>query len=187
MKNRILGLLSTVVEENGQVVIQNVTLELKKLEHIIMKGMKGLQNALFCIFILISFYVANNALNMAYEGLVVKSNVTPWQIFSFTVETGVLLYLLNSLFRFTLKPSLSYTKLLDELHQPNVLWSISKCYSGAGIGTTDFYYVMEHQRKRIIWVLLGIPISSQTYHKVMGGFGSAIITIIAIVIRGMVM
>ena len=29
--------------------VWNVTLELKKLEHIIMKGMKGLQNALFCI------------------------------------------------------------------------------------------------------------------------------------------
>ncbi len=189
LKLKILGQLSNfeVVEIKGKEVIQNITLEMKKVEISVQEGIRSLAPALMAIFLINIYYFLYGVVNMLYRVYVAGQKFNIFQYVNGMIAPLLLLFIVNKLFQFTLIPSTQYTKLLDELHHPNLLWSISKCYGGASGGSTDFYAVMEHQRKRLIWVLFGVPISAATYHKVMGALASAMVTSMAVMVRGSVM
>ena len=113
--------------------------------------------------------------------------IPPEQYLVCAISVSVGLYFLTASFHYTLMPDKAYTKMLDELHKPDNLWGISKCYSGNQSVSEYFYSAMERGRNDIAWRIYGLPITMETYQKMMSVLISIIGALLGYTIRSLVM
>ena len=176
------------VEENGTRILQDLTKQLD--EHA-----KKISKAVNCLHKQLTFFLLYMTFLMVGLPLVVVFSVsqgqkpTISQILNIFAYMAFAFWIIITFFNYTLMPSKQYTKFIDALHMPSSLLSISKCYrTGQGHTLAEYFFkAMERNRKRYVWTLFGLPITLETYEKIISGLVSVCIAIIAYVIRGYMM
>jgi hypothetical protein len=98
----------------------------------------------------------------------------------YTLPFAVGLYVVLS---YATQPSIDYTAFIHACHKPDTLWTISKCYSGNQATLQYFFDGLELQRQHFIWKAMGLPITMELYHRVIGSLVSINLASVALALR----
>ena len=113
-------------------------------------------------------------------------NALPQNIAYFVVMETLQLYFMKVLLSMSVAPSLAYKKFIDDLHKPNMLWSIGKCYQGNQGISQHFFDGFDRHRHKLIWVLGGVEMTPDVYQRISVTFITIILTALIYSARGSV-
>ena len=107
-------------------------------------------------------------------------------IMAMGIQVIMLIYCLYVLLVFSIYPSIEYKLFVRELHAPNILHILSKCYSGNQATLQYFFAGLELHRERLIWKVFGVEITSSVYERVIGSLVSFLLLTMGFMLRASV-
>ena len=160
--------------------VDKLTLEFERVERSLRRAYKIFPFPFFQCTLIVACYILAAA---ADEIINVMNGVTPNIAFLVVLEV-MEFYFLKVLLTLSIASSLAYKRFIDDLHKPNMLWSISKLYQGNQGISQYFFDGLNRHRHKLIWILAGVEMTSDIYKKISISLFTIIITALIYSIRG---
>ena len=94
------------------------------------------------------------------------------------------MYGLYILLTISMKPSIAYTRFLESIHRGDYVLILSECFNSDNNGALKYFLDgLEIQRRSVIWMIFGIPVTLEMYERVIGSLVSLLIAAIALILR----
>ena len=104
-------------------------------------------------------------------------------VFMIMLET-LWMYGLYILLTISMKPSIAYTRFLESIHRGDYVLILSECFNSDNNGALKYFLDgLEIQRRSVIWMIFGIPVTLEMYERVIGSLVSLLIAAIALILR----
>ena len=160
--------------------MDKLTLEFERVERSLRRAYKIFPFPFFQCTLIVACYILAAA---ADEIINVMNGVTPNIAFLVVLEV-MEFYFLKVFLTLSIASSLAYKRFIDDLHKPNMLWSISKLYQGNQGISQYFFDGLNRHRHKLIWILAGVEMTSDIYKKISISLFTIIITALIYSIRG---
>ena len=83
-----------------------------------------------------------------------------------------------------MKPSIAYTRFLESIHRGDYVLILSECFNSDNNGALKYFLDgLEIQRRSVIWMIFGIPVTLEMYERVIGSLVSLLIAAFALILR----
>ena len=182
--HKIMNRNTTINRKEAKKIIKIFIQSLETIAVNVKRPVRILGNSVGLVIFSLILYIILMGIHFVFQSFQSDYILDIGGLVGFVITETLWMYGLYILLTISMKPSIAYTRFLESIHRGDYVLILAECFNSDNNGALKYFLDgLEIQRRSVIWMIFGIPVTLEMYERVIGSLVSLLIAAIALILR----